>query len=157
MTAQFKTTSTHPLAKAIGSEIGTVISLGDKEVNVEFPIYGAGFSLGIENFDIEEGDLPLDIRPKVDPTPYELTQSDLKRIGAPYLGVQIPFDGEAQSAVVAITTQILADAVMGTTTFEGTTILFTNESKLRVNTKEEFLAFATWFSTKRQAFYQEEV
>ena len=157
MTAQFKTTSTHPLAKAIGDEIGTVISLGDKEVNVQFPIYGAEFSLGIENFDIKEGDAPLDIRPRVEPTPAELTQSDLKRIGEPYLGVQIPFDGEAQSAVVAITTQILADAVMGTTTFEGTTLVFSNGSKLRVDTKEELLTFATWFSPKRQAFYQEVV
>ena len=157
MTAQFKTTSTHPLAKAIGDEIGTVISLGDKEINVQFPIYGAEFSLGIENFDIKEGDAPLDIRPRVEPTPAELTQSDLKRIGAPYLGVQVPFDGEAQSAVVAITTQILADIVIGTTTFEGTTILFTNDSKLRVVTMEEFLSFATWFSSKRQAFYQEVV
>jgi hypothetical protein len=157
MTAQFKATSTHPLAKAIGSEIGIVINLGDKEVNVQFPIYGAEFSLGIENFDIKEGDIPLDVRPIVDPTPTELTQEDLKRIGEPYLGVQIPFDGDAQSAVVAITTQILADSIMGMNTFEGTTIHFANGSKLRVATKEEFLAFASWFSPKRQAFYQDKV
>ena len=157
MTAKFKVTSTHPLALAIGDEVGSVLNLGDKEISVMFPIYGAQFNLGIEYFDIKEGDTPINVKPKTEPTAAELSQSDLKRIGALYLGVQVPFDGEAQQAIVAVTTQIIADIVMGTVTFHGTTFTFTNGSKLRVNTQAEFIAFATWFSPRRQAFYQEVV
>ena len=160
MTAKFKVASTHPLALAIGDEVGTVLNLGDKEISVMFPVYGAQFNLGIEYFDIKEGDAPISVKPKTEPTPAELSQSDLKRIGALYLGVQVPFDSEAQQAIVAVTTQILVDTVMttlATPTFKGTTFIFSNGSRLRVNTQAEFIAFATWFSPRRQAFYQEVV
>jgi hypothetical protein len=147
MTAQFKKTSTHPLAKAIGDEIGTVISLGDKEVNIQFPIYGAEFSLGIENFDIKEGDAPLDIRPRVEPTPAELTQNDLKHIGKLYNGFQVPLDEEAQIAVTSIAVMYL------TGLFVSTVISFSNGVKMPISASE-FMDFAKWFGTERGAFFQ---
>jgi hypothetical protein len=147
MTAQFKTTSTHPLAKAIGGEIGTVISLGDKEVNAQFPIYGAEFSLGIENFDIKEGDMPLDVRPISEPTPAELTQSDLKRIGKLYNGFQVPLDEEAQIAVTSIAVMNLAEL------FKFTVISFSNGVKMPISAAE-FMDFAKWFGAERGAFFQ---
>jgi hypothetical protein len=147
MTAQFKTTSTHPLSKAIGSEIGTVINLGDKEVNVQFPIYGAEFSLGIENFDIKEGDAPINVRPISEPTPAELTQSDLKRIGKLYNGFQVPLDEEAQIAVTSIAVMHLAGL------FKSTVISFSNGVKMPISAAE-FMDFAKWFGDERGAFFQ---
>jgi hypothetical protein len=147
MTAQFKKTSTHLLAKAIGSEIGTVISLGDKEVDVQFPIYGAEFSLGIENFDIKEGDIPIDVSPRVEPTPAELTQSDLKRIGKLYNGFQVPLDEEAQIAVTSIGVMHLAGL------FKYTIISFSNGVKMPISAAE-FMDFAKWFGAERGAFFQ---
>lgn len=148
MTAQFKATSTHPLAKAIGDEIGIVISLGDKDVTVQFPVYGSEFSLGIENFDIKDDDAPLNIIPRLDPTPYELTQNDLKRIGKQYNGYQVPLDEEAQIAVTSVAAQYLAGL------FTGTVFHFSNGVKMPISA-DEFIDFAKWFGAERGKFFNE--
>lgn len=76
----------------------------------------------------------------------QLSISELKRIGKEYNGYQVPLDEEAQIAVTSVAVQYLAGL------FTGTVFHFSNGVKMPC-TNEEFLPFAQWFGTERNAFF----
>lgn len=160
MTAKFKALNTSLIAKAIGSEVGNITAMTDTMCTVEFLVYGASFSLGIENFDIIDGESVIDIRPTkpadgftwngskwVEPTAVALSISQQKALGKLYKGVQVPLDSECQHAVVAIGLQV----VMGA--FVRTVLGFSNGSSLALETKADAMEFIAWFSIERGKFF----
>jgi len=76
----------------------------------------------------------------------ELSTSELKSMGKQYNGYQVPLDEEAQIAVTSVAVQYLAGL------FTGTVFHFSNGVKMPCSL-EEFLPFATWFATERNAFF----
>jgi len=78
--------------------------------------------------------------------PKVLSTSELKALGKQYNGYQVPLDEEAQIAVTSVAVQYLAGM------FSGTVFHFSNGTKMPCSL-EEFLPFATWFATERNAFF----
>lgn len=56
MQVKFAPECTLPIAAAVGDEIGNVVGGNDDSYEVEFPIYGAGFSLPAECFTVVDDD-----------------------------------------------------------------------------------------------------
>jgi hypothetical protein len=159
MTAQFKESCKLPIASAIGAEIGTVVSMNDTQCEVSFPIYGASFSLGLENFTIKQGDAPIDIRPAnpndgstwdgskwVAPTPLQLTVEQQKKLGKDYNGFMVPLTKDTQDTIVAVAVAFQ----MGAITY--TVMQFENGVSMPIAVTE-FTSFAVWFTTERNKFF----
>ena len=51
---KFKTTCKEPIAKAVGDEVGNLIGGNEDSYCVEFPVYGASFSMSADCFDVIE-------------------------------------------------------------------------------------------------------
>lgn len=78
--------------------------------------------------------------------PKLLSTSELKALGKPYGLYQVPLDEEAQIAVTSVAVQYLAGL------FTGTVFHFSNGVKMPCS-NSEFLPFASWFATERNAFF----
>lgn len=81
----------------------------------------------------------------------DIQKSNAKKIGKPYLlkeiEYQVPLDKDAQDTVTAISVAHMAGL------FVSTTMEFSNGTKMPI-TDAEWMSFAQWFVTERNAFFE---